>query len=309
MKDEQQEELASLYALELLEGSERAEFEREMAVNQALQVLVAQLRETTCRLAYAAGSASPPAALRDRVLASISRQDPIEGSAKSSAARTARGQVVPFHALLWAGWGLAASFALVAAWFVQRSFSTHLELDNAQNTIAFEQAGAKSLQNQLEAERLIASRQANDLKTFLAELNEARQALASERSRAASQLAALQTRYDLANFKVARLASLLGNSPESAAIAVWNPQTQEGLLTVEKLPALSSNQDYQLWVIDPQYMNPVDGGVFTVDAATGIGRLEFRPRQPVAQATKFAISRERKGGVPKAEGPIVLLSL
>jgi len=309
MKDEQHEERASLYALDLLEGSERADFERQLAANEALQGLVAQLRETTCQLAYTAGLASPPAALRERVFASISRRDTVKASVRSSAARTAPGKLIPFHPLHWAGWGLAASFALVAAWYGQRSFSTQRELLNARNTIAFEQAGAKSLQNELEAERLIASKQANNLKTYLAELNDTRQALASERSRTVKQLAELQTRYALANLKVARLASLLGNFPEAAAIAVWNPQTQEGVLTVEKLPALASNQDYQLWVIDPQYTNPVDGGVFTVDAATGIGRLEFRPRQPVAQATKFAISRERKGGVPKAEGPIVLLSL
>jgi len=309
MKDEQHEELASLYALELLEGSERADFERELAANEGLQGLVAQLRETTSQLAYTAGPASPPAALRERILATISQKSPAKDGSRTAAMRPAAGRVIPFRPLLWAGWGLAASFALVAAWYGQRSFSTHRELLNARNAIAFEQAGAKSLQNQLEAERLIASKQANDLKTYLAELDKNRQALISERLSAARQLAELQGRYDLANFKVARLASLLGNTPEAAAIAVWNPQTQEGVLTVEKLPALASNQDYQLWVIDPQYTNPVDGGVFTVDPTTGIGRLEFRPRQPVAQATKFAISRERKGGVPKAEGPIVLLSL
>ena len=61
-------------------------------------------------------------------------------------------------------------------------------------------------------------------------------------------------------------------------------------------------------MVDPQYPIPVDGGVFTVDTASGTARLAFRTKQPVAQVAKFAISLERKGGVPKAEGPMVLLS-
>jgi len=35
--------------------------------------------------------------------------------------------------------------------------------------------------------------------------------------------------------------------------------------------------------------------------------LPFKPAQPVTQAAAFAISLEKKGGVPVAVGPIVLL--
>jgi len=90
-------------------------------------------------------------------------------------------------------------------------------------------------------------------------------------------------------------------------VAVWNPEKQEGMLKVEKLPALAANQDYQLWVVDPQYPNPVDGGVFTVDPETGVANVQFKARQPVNAINAFAVTLERKGGVPKAEGPFVLL--
>ena len=103
------------------------------------------------------------------------------------------------------------------------------------------------------------------------------------------------------------LASLLKNSPQALAVAVWNPDKQEGVLKVEKLPALATDQDYQLWVVDPQYPNPVDGGVFTVDAQTGEARFQFKSKQPVKSINAFAVTLERKGGVPKAEGPFVLL--
>ena len=101
---------------------------------------------------------------------------------------------------------------------------------------------------------------------------------------------------------------MLPDSPEAQAIAVWNPEAQEGLLTVANLPALPSDRDYQLWVIDPQYPIPVDGGVFTVEPASGDAHLHFKPKEPIKQIAKFAVSLERKGGVPKAEGPMVLIS-
>lgn len=112
---------------------------------------------------------------------------------------------------------------------------------------------------------------------------------------------------DLADFKITVLASLAKDNPQALAVAVWDPSKKEGVLKVEKLPALRPNQDYQLWVVDPQYKDPVDGGVFTVDPKTGEARISFKAKQPVQAVNAFAISRERKGGVPKAEGPIVLL--
>lgn len=304
MIDERTEELASLYALDLLDGPDRQAFERRLDSDASLARLVAEMRSAGQLYALTAPSVEPPAGLRDRILASANvrgRPTPAPAAAAPS------GNVVPFRPPLWLGWAAAAAFALIAGWLTQERIAGGRALANATAEADLGRVEVQSLRQQLEAERLLAGRTLGEAQRLQIELAGVRDALANERSEAARQLAALQGRYDLANFKVARLASLLGNSPEATAIAVWNPSTQEGVLTVEKLPALAANQDYQLWVIDPQYPNPVDGGVFTVDDTTGVGRLQFRPRQPVAQAAKFAISRERKGGVPKAEGPIVLV--
>jgi anti-sigma-K factor RskA len=111
---------------------------------------------------------------------------------------------------------------------------------------------------------------------------------------------------DLARLKVSALASLAGNTKEAQVIAVWDPAQQTGLLTMEKLPAINENQDYQIWIVDPAYPNPVNGGIFHVSADGRIA-LPFKPDQPVTQAAAFAISLEKKGGVPKADGTIVLL--
>ena len=101
---------------------------------------------------------------------------------------------------------------------------------------------------------------------------------------------------------------MLGNSPAALAVAVWDPTREEGVLAVSRLPALAAAKDYQLWVIDPQYPSPVSGGVFSVDPVSGEAHVVFRADRPVKSIAKFAVSLERKGGVPKPEGPIVLLS-
>ncbi|HRE81987.1 MAG TPA: anti-sigma factor [Opitutaceae bacterium] len=302
MMDERTEELASLYVLGLLEDAERLAFEQRLANEPELKTAVDGLREVSAQLAHVPEGPPPPAELKGRILASIRAQSSASRSLSSAAPRRA-------PSLFWIGWGVAAGFAFLAFWTAQRSTLVQQSLTALQTTAELERAQLKTLQNQLEAERLISVRQNLDLRQALADASGLRTELTQARTQNARQLAELQSRYDLANFKVARLASLLGNSPEAVAIAVWNPLAQEGVLTVEKLATLASDQDYQLWLIDPQYPAPVSGGVFTIDAATGTGRASFRPTKPILQAAKFAISRERKGGAPGGpEGPIVLIS-
>ena len=116
----------------------------------------------------------------------------------------------------------------------------------------------------------------------------------------------LGTQGDLAQFEIARLAPNTDNLSPAIAIAVWNPAKQEGILRVDSLPAPGADKDYQLWVFDPAYPDPVDAGVFAVDPPTGHAHISFKPNQRVDNAKSFAVTLERKGGAPKAEGPIVL---
>jgi len=90
-------------------------------------------------------------------------------------------------------------------------------------------------------------------------------------------------------------------------VVVWNPATQTGILDLARMPRPGDDRDYQLWVIDPQYEKPVDGGVFAVDVS-GNGKLTFHPKQPITQAKVFAISLEPRGGSESARGPIVMAS-
>ncbi len=115
----------------------------------------------------------------------------------------------------------------------------------------------------------------------------------------------LENRDYLAQIQIASLSSKLRSAPDANAVIAWDEKKQRGVLKVE-LPPNEKDHDYQLWMVDPQYQNPVGAGTFHVANDRPL-RVPFQPVSPVGKAKGFAISLERKGGVTKAEGPIVLL--
>jgi anti-sigma-K factor RskA len=130
--------------------------------------------------------------------------------------------------------------------------------------------------------------------------------LIAERSGLQKRITRLEQRDMLSQVQIASLSSKVKNAPDANAVVVWDEKKQRGVLKVTKLPRNEKNRDYQLWLVDPRYKDPVDGGVFHV-VNDGSLRIPFQPASPVREAKGFAISLERKGGVTKAEGPIVLL--
>ncbi len=131
--------------------------------------------------------------------------------------------------------------------------------------------------------------------------------LLAERAHLHHRISHLERRDMLAQVQIAALTSQIHDAPDAHAVVVWDERRQRGLLKVGGLPRNTADRDYQLWLIDPRYKNPVDGGVFHLVNDDGGFSLSFHPAQPVREAREFAISLERKGGVAKAEGPIVLL--
>lgn len=272
MSTEHHEELAALYAFDLLDGRERRAFENQLSRSTQLRGMVDELRSTAADLSFAAPQVQPPDALKQRILQ----------AASTSAPQSASASVVAFPGLRWAPWVAAAGLAVVATLFGLRANRLQAENESLQTQRELAEVAGRMAQAQLNERTLLAERIVADLQ------------------------AQLKRSEDLGRLRVTALASLLGNSPEARAIAVWDPSRESGLLTVEKLPAISEEQDYQIWVIDPQYPIPVDGGVFKPDA-TGRATLTFKGDKPIQTVSAFAISLERKGGVPKAEGPLVLL--
>jgi anti-sigma-K factor RskA len=130
--------------------------------------------------------------------------------------------------------------------------------------------------------------------------------LLSERGSLRKRITHLEERDLLAQIQITSLRSELKNAPDANAVVIWDERKQRGVLKVTQVPRNAADRDYQLWMIDPRYKNPVSAGVFHV-ANEGSLRVPFEPVAPVREPKGFAISLERKGGVTKAEGPIILL--
>lgn len=291
MIDERHEELAALYVLDLLEDDDRARFETALASNPALQALVRDLRDASHAVAHTAAT-PPPADLKARLLASIgSHARTTDASEQMSRVPTPpRAALVTPRTLI--PWAIAACLAVVSLWLGGRYLAASSEASLLQRQRALTEVALESIRQQLEAERIVTRRQLQDL--------------GQELDQAKTQLAKTRGSLDIARCKITLLAAAAKDTPQALAVALWDAARQEGVLAVEKLPALQPGQDYQLWVVDPQYKDPVDGGVFNVDPSNGTARFAFKARQPVAAVNAFAVSRERKGGVAKAEGPILL---
>jgi anti-sigma-K factor RskA len=121
-----------------------------------------------------------------------------------------------------------------------------------------------------------------------------------------TQVADLQKKDTLSQMRITLLNSLLEDSPKAVAVSVWDNEKQSGVLVVQNLAPAPTGKDYQLWVINDKYPAPVNAGVFSVDDK-GTVRFTFKPDMPMTSVDKYAVTVERKGGVPKAEGKMALL--
>jgi anti-sigma-K factor RskA len=81
---------------------------------------------------------------------------------------------------------------------------------------------------------------------------------------------------------------------------VWSDARNEGFMRIAGLaPNDPSVEQYQLWVFDAQRDEryPVDGGVFDIPAGTAEVIVPITTKVRVAEATLFAVTVEKPGGV------------
>lgn len=97
-----------------------------------------------------------------------------------------------------------------------------------------------------------------------------------------------------------------GADVQGLAISMWNPATQEGQLTVQRLPPSSRGLIYEVWLVGER---PVSAGTFSVDES-GRAKFSYRPAAPVSTVSAVLVSRERNDGQPAHTAPreIVLTS-
>lgn len=160
MIDERQQELSALYALDLLEGKDRAAFESELNEDRKLQELVRELRESATAIALSVLQVRPSPELRARVLNKIREASPL------------REQSLLLRPAVLLPWVIAAALAIACFWLgnlYTQSRAANSVLEDQQRLSQVEVASA---QNELEAERILFNRQLSDATQELTQLNQ-----------------------------------------------------------------------------------------------------------------------------------------
>ena len=90
----------------------------------------------------------------------------------------------------------------------------------------------------------------------------------------------------------------------------WSQAKQEGYMRLSGLPINDPTaKQYQLWIVDPaRDKNPIDGGVFDIDRATGEIIIPIDAKLAVTKAAAFAITLEQPGGVVVSNGPLLIIA-
>lgn len=130
--------------------------------------------------------------------------------------------------------------------------------------------------------------------------------LALDRMRLQRELADARAADPLAQATLVALTPATGDHPDARATVAWQADRQSGIITINNMPPAGKGRAYQLWVVDANHKDPINGGIIHVEP-NGVTRVRFKPDQGASQIKAFAISLEREGGVPKREGPIVMI--
>ena len=95
-----------------------------------------------------------------------------------------------------------------------------------------------------------------------------------------------------------------------AGDVVWSSDRQRGFLRLTGMPVNDpSRTQYQLWIVDPQRDDePVDGGVFDIESASGEIVIPIDAKLRVLEPTAFVITAEKPGGVVVSAGPHLILA-
>lgn len=280
MTDRQQEQIA-LHALEALTPEEVRLLESEWRYDARLREEHAELAEVAAEIAHLLPSETPPADVREELLATLKRQRRAKITPLSVAGKVVKSP--------WVAWAAAAAIAVSAAglWTANR------ELSNRVTTLVQSEVAAKD--EAIEAK----SRQA-ELSTQVADADTRYAKLLTETEQLRKGIA-------VASMEVAMLRASVKRYEEGEVLVVWDQSKQEGLIKLAHMPAVQPGKDYQLWVICKQQRNPVNAGVVKVDE-NGEATVVFHPAKRIAEVAKFAVSLEKEGGVPEVEGPVILAS-
>lgn len=277
---DRQEEQAAMYSLHVLDEHDKRILRSEMKVDARLREAVAEFEETAAEIALLLPEDAPPPELRARLLAEIRR---------SKRSNIVTGVVFGFIRSPWVAWAAAAGLAFGA-----------FRLWEEKQQIAAQIPALQASEVRAKAETQLAEQARMELQQKLT-------AATSDTTALTAEVARLKQANAVSSMEIATLRSGIKRYEEGVAVVVWDSNAQQGQLKMDKMPPVQPNKDYQLWVIDKGKTKPVDAGVVKVNDR-GRATITFKPAQPITDASRFAVSVEKEGGVPEGEGSIIMIS-
>jgi anti-sigma-K factor RskA len=282
---ERRDELASLYALGAIDRADDTALREELAATPAFAEDVRALVQTAVGLGQAVPLVDPPAALRARVLTSITGKTfgpavvpfeapgaaavPVPPAQPATVVRIDRPGASP-----WIGW-LAAAAALIAA------IGTGMYALQLRDRV--EEAEARAFE---------AGREVVQMRRVLDRSQEETRVV---RMQAAVLIAPDMARVDLAGQP---------SAPKAAARAFWS-RSRGMVFAATSLPQLPSGKVYQLWVV-ANGVNPISAGLLAPDAQ-GQVNTHFVTPQDIPVPVALAVTLEPEGGVPRPTGEKFLI--
>lgn len=303
MDEERFQELAAMNALGMLENDEKRALDGAVARDKEVRLLTSELEQVTAELAYLVQPVEPPANMKKRIRAKM-RAKGLKGAGVS------RGVIIG-----GTGWALAASFALASVWLWKERAGMTQQLAAASRAIApvnnpaipvVDDGKTRTLEEELKKRRDEFEAQKQALAKEIETLNKRETETKAQNARLTAEVAALKEQEQQSQLQIATLQSKVWEYRRSEMLVVWDQKRSQGVVMLDKMPKVDSDKDYQLWVVDPSKPNPVSAGVVTVDAKGSV-KTVFKPVEAVSGEAKFALSIEKKGGVPKSEGQLLMV--
>lgn len=303
--DERHEELAALNALGMLESDEKRVLNGASVADKELRDLSVELELTAAELARLIAPVEPPADMKRRIRAKM-RSSGVKGAGLS------RGVV-----LGGIGWALAAALAVASVWLWQEREKLVQQVAAVSRAMApvaptvpatatTEKKETRNIEEELKSLRGDFESKKTALSAEIAELSKRETAANARIAQLVAEAEALKQQEARSQLQIATLQSEVWEYRRSQMIVVWDAYKRQGVLLLDRMPRVEAGKDYQLWVVDPSKPDPVSAGVVTVDDK-GVAKTAFKPIDAVGETVKFALSVEKKGGVPKNQGPIVLV--
>ena len=305
MDEERFEELAAMNALGMLENDEKRALDGAIARDKEVRSLTLELEQVTAELAYLIQPVEPPANMKKRIRAKM-RAKGVKGAGIS------RGVVIG-----GTGWALAAGFAVASVWLWQERSGMTQQLAAASRAMApvnsvtpvspvRDDGKARTLEEELKKRRDEFEAQKRALATEIESLRKQESDSKAQTAKLTAEVAALKQQEQQSQLQIATLQSKVWEYRKSEMLVVWDQKRSQGVVVLDKMPKVQSDQDYQLWVVDPSKPDPVSAGVVTVDAKGSV-KASFKTVEAVTGEAKFALSIEKKGGVPKSEGQLLMV--